>query len=446
MLELALIAALGFLGSFGHCVGMCGPIVVAFSLAAQPSQSSSELDPQSASESDHPSPEPPSQTDSRRWQQFRFHLLLNLGRLLSYALIGGAIGGIGSVLVAGGQMAGVGSPLRRSIALLTGSGLILLGLSQVAPQMMPRLPLLHPLKGALHHQLQRAMDATAQQQRWWTPALLGLAWGLVPCGFLYAAQIKAAEASSLVGGATVMMAFGLGTIPMMLGLGVSSAWLSRDRTSQLFRLGGWLTLLIGILTLMRTGDLMVDYSGHLSIFCLMLALIARPISRLWAFPLKFRRLLGVGSFFLAIAHTLHMLEHSWKWNPAVIRFMLPQHQWGVWAGIISLGLMLPLTLSSTNAAQKWMGRRWRSLHLLSIPALLLGGTHCILAGSTYLGSLSWEGRPLVSALALGGGVLVVLATRSRLFWQLLGIGRWYVAAGAPSVQAAQAAQSSKSCH
>ncbi|MEO0984472.1 MAG: sulfite exporter TauE/SafE family protein [Cyanobacteria bacterium J06639_14] len=408
MLELGLIAALGFLGSFGHCVGMCGPITVAFSLSTQ-----AEPDKAKAT------------TD--RWRQITFHVLLNLGRLLSYGLVGAAVGGLGSVLVAGGQVAGVGSLLRRTIALLTGGLLIFLGLRQVAPQILPKLPLLHPLQGALHGKLQQAMAYTSQKQQWWTPAFLGLAWGLIPCGFLYAAQIKAAETSSFIGGAVLMMAFGLGTLPAMVGLGVSSAWLSRDRKSQLFQLGGWLTLLIGVLTLTRTGDLMVDYTGHLSILCLALALIARPISKLWHQPLKFRRLLGVGAFVLAAAHTLHMLEHSWQWNPAAVRFMLPQHQWGMLAGGIGFALMVPLTLTSTDGAQRWLGRYWRSLHLLSILAILLAGLHCTLAGSSYLGNLQHQGRPLIHTLALGGALLSVLAVRSRLAWQLFQVEKWYVA-------------------
>jgi sulfite exporter TauE/SafE len=57
-----------------------------------------------------------------------------------------------------------------------------------------------------------------------------------------------------------MLAFGLGTVPMMLGVGVSTSVLSRDRRSQLRQLGGWVSLTIGLLLLLRTSD-MVDYTG-----------------------------------------------------------------------------------------------------------------------------------------------------------------------------------------
>lgn len=423
MLELGLIAAVGFLGSFGHCVGMCGPIAIAFSLTACSDDEA---------------------VDSSRLQQFWFHLGLNGGRLASYVLVGAAIGGLGSVLVAGGQMAGVGSGLRRGMALFTGTLLIGLGLRQVAPGLLPKLPMLHPLQGTLHDRLQRVMGHAAQSRRWWTPILLGLAWGLVPCGFLYTAQIKAAETSSLLAGAATMGAFGLGTLPMMVGLGTYSAWLSRDRTSQLFQLGGWITLLIGVLTLLRTGDLMVDYAGHLALLCLALALIARPISKLWRYPLRFRRLLGVGGFVLALAHTVHMLEHSWNWNPAAVRFMLLQHQWGMVAGAIALLLMVPLTFTSTDRAQRRLGTSWRSLHLLSIPAILLGGLHAIVAGSSYLGNLQVSGRPLLHSGLLAGGVLLVLAVRSPVVWRLCHLERWYTPARARPETAGR--QPTSRCH
>jgi DMSO/TMAO reductase YedYZ heme-binding membrane subunit len=146
---------------------------------------------------------------------------------------------------------------------------------------------------------------------------------------------------------------------------------------------------------------------------------------------------------LAFAHTLHMLEHSWNWNPAAVRFMLPQHQWGMLAGAIALALMVPLTLTSTNAAQRRLGKGWRSLHRLSIPALLLGGLHTIVAGSSYLGSLQIQGRPLLHTAILGGGILLVLAVRSPLIWKVLGLDRWYTPAQSQSV--APAPQPSHHC-
>lgn len=366
MLDLLLIASLGFLGSFGHCVGMCGPIAVAFSLSQT------------------------SKTSPSFRQQLWFHGLLNLGRLVSYALVGVAIGWVGSLFIAGGQLVGIGSVLRRGVSLFTGGLLIWLGLHQVG--LFPKLPLLNPMgQKSLHERLSSAMVKLSFQTQWWTPALLGMAWGLIPCGFLYTAQIKAAETGNLWRGGATMLAFGLGTLPMMLGVGISAARLSHDRRSQLFRLGGWITLAIGILILLRTGNTMTDYTGHASLFLLMLALIARPINRWWAAPLQYRRAIGVGAFVLAVAHTIHMLAHTWGWNLRAFEFMPPLHQLAIVMGGVGLGLLAPAAITSTDWAQRSLGAWWRKVHLLTVPAFVLCIAHSLLIGSHYLGQVpvSW---------------------------------------------------------
>ncbi|MBD2108290.1 sulfite exporter TauE/SafE family protein [Nodosilinea sp. FACHB-13] len=401
MLDLLLMASLGFLGSFGHCLGMCGPITVAFSL---------------------------SQTDSDRdrWQQVRFHLLLNLGRLASYALVGLMIGALGSVLVASGQMAGIGSPLRRGVALVTGLLLIWFGLAQISPGQVPKVPLLNPMaQASWHNRLSRAMQALSLNPQRWTPLLLGLAWGLMPCGFLYAAQLKAAETTDLWWGGATMLALGLGTLPMMLGVGVSTAWVSSDRRGQLFRLGGWITLLIGLLTLLRGSD-MIDFTGHGALVLLLLALIARPLSRLWPALLVYRRTLGVGTFVLSVAHVAHMVTMGW--NPAALPFLLPSLQAGGWSGMVAFGLMVPLALTSFNRAQASLGQHWRRLHLLIIPTFGLAVTHTLLLGSSYLGAFERSTRHWLAAAALVVLALLALLLRWRLFWSLLSLEKYYAPA------------------
>ncbi|OLP16199.1 ferric reductase [Leptolyngbya sp. 'hensonii'] len=401
MIELFLIMNLGFLGSFGHCLGMCGPLVVAFSLAN------------------------PGGTTTWK-QRLVFHSLLNLGRILSYILVGAGIGAVGSVLLAGGQLAGIDSILRQGLAILTGLLLIWMGLAQITPKGFPHLPILHPLlQGGLHHRLEHVMRGLSRQTYWWTPAFLGLTWGLIPCGFLYVAQIKAAETGEIHQGALTLLAFGLGTVPAMFGVGVSAASLSADRRSQLFRLGGWVTLTIGILTLLRTGA-MTDYTGHAALFCLMLALVARPISCLWPQPLRYRRLLGVGAFILAVAHSLHSLNHTLDWNLDAVNFLLPEHQWGIWTGLIALALMTPAVLTSHDRLINLLGKFWRLIHLLTMPALVLAVVHTALIGSHYLGNLEGTMATEVRTVFLGIGLLFVLLVRQRWFWFILRLEKFYV--------------------
>jgi uncharacterized protein len=401
VLDLLLVMTLGFLGSFGHCAGMCGPLAVAFSLSKQ--------------------------SEKATWQQnFAFQFLLNLGRLASYGLLGAAIGGVGSILFAGGQLAGIDSVFRQGMSLLTGILLIWFGFAQVKPNFLPHLPLLHPLtQGKLHQHLSSAMMQLSLKPQWWTPALLGIFWGLIPCGFLYAAQIKAAETGSFwVGGAT-MLAFGLGTLPVMLSVGVFTSALSADRRSQLFQAAGWVTIAIGVLSLLRTGE-MVDFTGYAALICLMLALVARPLSRIWSLPLRYRRVLGVGAFVLAIAHTAHTLEHTFAWNLSAVSFMIPLHQVSMFAGSLALVLMAPAALTSHDRWMKQLGNYWRRIHLLSIPALIFCGVHVVLIGARYLGGLEWYWQNYLQAGLLGIVVLGVLLVRSRQFWTLLSLEKFYV--------------------
>jgi sulfite exporter TauE/SafE len=401
MLDLLLIASLGFLGSFGHCLGMCGPITVAFAL----SQGSEKGD---------------------RWQSFRFHLLLNVGRLASYALVGIFIGSLGSVLVASGTMAGIGSPLRRGVAIVTGLLLIWFGLAQISPNQMPKVPFLNPMtQSGLHDRLTRAMQALSLNPQRWTPLLLGLAWGLIPCGFLYAAQLKAAETTNPWQGGATMLAFGLGTLPMMLGVGVSTGWVSADRRGQLFRLGGWITLMIGLLTVFR-GSGSVDLTGYGALICLALALIARPISQIWRSLLIYRRALGVAAFVLSIAHIGHMIIMGW--NPLALPFLLPSLQVGGWAGLVAFGLMMPLAMTSFDQAQRFLGYQWRRLHLLSLPIFVLVVAHTLLLGSSFLGGFERSLQNWLAAIALVTLALLALLLRWRRFWSLLSLEKYYATA------------------
>ena len=104
MLHLELILAVGFFGSFGHCMGMCGPLAAAFSLSQK---------------QDSP---------SKMRSQILFHLLLNAGRLFSYALVGALIGAVSSVAIASGQLAGSQSDFRQAIAIFTSVLLIWFGI------------------------------------------------------------------------------------------------------------------------------------------------------------------------------------------------------------------------------------------------------------------------------------------------------------------------------
>jgi uncharacterized protein len=383
LLDLFLLFSLGFLGSFGHCVGMCGPLAVALTLSQQESSKSNPL---------------------------FFSFYLNLGRVLCYGSVGAVLGGFGSLIIFSSQLAGVGSIFRQTIVVLTGLLLIWCGLNRIDPNLFPNIPIVQPLRSKLKDSLDRTMSRFSTGDRPWKAALFGVLWGLIPCGFLYIAQIKAIEAGDWWRGAATMLAFGLGTMPTMLVVGVSASRLSREKRSQLFRLGGWVTLLIGIITLFRS-DAMADVTGHGSLLLLVLALIARPLSPWWDKLLIYRRAIGVGSFILAVAHTAYMLDHSLSWNLSSIDFFIPQHRWGIWTGFIALVLMLPAAITSSDRLQKILGKNWRRIHLLCIPALILATFHSIAIGSSYLGELVLDWQNWSRTIFSIGSIAIVLLLR-----------------------------------
>ncbi len=384
MIDLLLMISLGFFGSFGHCASMCGSLAVALAIDSAPTE--------------------------RTWRQsWWFHGMMNLSRIISYSLGGAALGGVSAIIIASGQLIGISSQLRSIVALVGGLLLIWSGLGQVFPGEWP-LP--------SFWQTCRHSVNTAARQPW----ILGLLWGWMPCGFLYTAQLKAIESGSVSGGALTLLAFGLGTTPVMIGIGVFAGYFSLERRSQLRRAGGWIAILVGVITLGRSGD-SIDGTGYGAIICLMLALVARPISKLWPLLLSYRRLLGVGAVVLSIIHMLHMV-HGWDWNLAAVWFLLPGQQAGIAAGCSALLLLSPGMLTSFDRAQSYLGNNWRKLHLLSIPALLLATTHGILTGASYLGTVQVTVDGQARSISFLLVVFLVLLIRWR--WLVLYLGKFYV--------------------
>jgi uncharacterized protein len=212
---------------------------------------------------------------------------------------------------------------------------------------------------------------------------------------------------------------------MMLGVGGVAQGLSRDRRSQLFRLGGWVTLVMGLVTLLRTSE-MVDYTGSGALILLGLALVARPVAELWSGLLRYRRALGVGAFLLVLAHISHAVSHNFDWNLAAVTFMVPSQQWGLGLGIGSTVCMLPGAMTSFDGAMKFLGVYWRKLHLLALPALLLAGGHVLWSGSSYLGGFQMTPWNWGRVVCLNLGILVILLLRSSSVWKLIGLETRYV--------------------
>ncbi|MGC9940834.1 MAG: sulfite exporter TauE/SafE family protein [Verrucomicrobiota bacterium] len=172
-MELGLVFALGMLGSL-HCAAMCGPLMLAL-------------------------PTPPG--GAARFIIGR--IIYQLGRILTYAMLGVAAGIVGRSLFLIG--------LQRWLCVALGLA-VLAGffLSKTISLSAPVLRLVGKLKGAMSSQL--------QQRSYRSLTLLGMLNGLLPCGLVYVAMAGAASSGTIFSGVGFMALFGLGTVPAMLSI------------------------------------------------------------------------------------------------------------------------------------------------------------------------------------------------------------------------------------
>lgn len=213
---LSLVFMTGLLGS-AHCIGMCGGIVAALSLSMGRSGFKGML----------------------------FQLAYHAGRLTTYALIGLVLGWVGSmvVLTEGFQWVSRGI-LIGSDLLLIAAGLISAGLTgRRSPLEMEWLA---PT---------RLLGRGVAYLRRYPPELaalpIGLLFGLLPCGLLYAVALTAAQSAAPVQGALIMLCFGLGTLPALMLLGGAAGWLSQRGRRWMMRAAGLSVALMGLYQLVR---------------------------------------------------------------------------------------------------------------------------------------------------------------------------------------------------
>jgi sulfite exporter TauE/SafE len=184
-----LLASMLLLGiaSGVHCVGMCGGIVAAFS--AQPALLREK---------------------SFFWKR---QLAFNLGRVSTYAAMGGIAGTLGS---AGAWIAGASA---AQAALLVAANLLLILVGVHLSGLAAPLAKLELAGRPLWQRVQPLAVRLASAPTLPGAFGAGMAWGFLPCGLVYAALAAAVMAGSSTLGATAMLAYGLGTTPWLLGAG-----------------------------------------------------------------------------------------------------------------------------------------------------------------------------------------------------------------------------------
>jgi sulfite exporter TauE/SafE len=178
------IITIAFLGSFGHCIGMCGGIIIAYS--------STKIED--------------------KWQkpkQVLAHLIYSSGRISTYVVLGALFGYLGGVAMFNNLANGILLILAAVFMIL--SGLSLLG----------KIKFLTIIEHSLSNSTwyKDNFRQLLQQQTLFSFFILGMLNGLLPCGLVYFFAVTAASTGSALYGAFVMLLFGLSTAPALFSLG-----------------------------------------------------------------------------------------------------------------------------------------------------------------------------------------------------------------------------------
>lgn len=192
-----------------HCVAMCGGINL------------SQCIPQSEQR----------EGEGSRLASLRPSILYNLGRVISYTLIGGLVGALGSVVSFSGSAKGI-------VQILAGVFMVIMGLN-----MLNVFPWLRKLNPRMPKIFARKIQAEKNSN---SPLYVGLLNGLMPCGPLQAMQLYALSTGDPMRGAISMFLFSLGTVPLMFALGALSSILSKKFTAKVMTAGAVLVVILGV--------------------------------------------------------------------------------------------------------------------------------------------------------------------------------------------------------
>jgi sulfite exporter TauE/SafE len=168
-------------------------------------------------------------------------------KITSYVIVGLALGAIGSAFNLDG--------LRPYIMLVAGTFMIIMGLGMTgkfpwAARLTPRPPKF--LMTALSKTRRKAnADAETGESSIATPISFGLLTGLMPCAPLMAAQLAAAGTGSVLGGGVAMLAFGLGTAPLMLAFGTASSMMPKNLKKRMMSVLAIVVIMFGAMYLNR---------------------------------------------------------------------------------------------------------------------------------------------------------------------------------------------------
>lgn len=204
----AMLLIIGLLTSV-HCVAMCGGICL------------SQCTPKNMG----------GDGITNKHSALRPSILYNLGRVISYTIIGGIVGAIGSIVSFSGPMKGI-------VQILAGVFMVIMGLNML--NLFPGLRKFNPRMPKI---FAKKINAEKRSN---SPFYIGLLNGLMPCGPLQAMQLYALSTGNPLTGALSMFLFSIGTVPLMFAFGALSSLLSKKFTSKMMSVSAVLVVVLGV--------------------------------------------------------------------------------------------------------------------------------------------------------------------------------------------------------
>jgi len=184
-----------------HCVGMCGGIMLSQSISTE---------------------------NTNRFQAILPAILYNAGRVVSYTIIGGIVGALGSVL-------SLTLNMKAGLQIFAAVFMVIMGLNMAGFSMFRKLNLTLPC------------PTCSIKKKPKSPFIVGILNGLMPCGPLQTMQLYALGTGSAINGALSMFLFSLGTVPLMLTFGAVTGLLSKGYTKKILKFSGFLVILLGLI-------------------------------------------------------------------------------------------------------------------------------------------------------------------------------------------------------
>src|SRR5208337_4670675 len=224
-----LLFVVGLLTSL-HCIAMCGGIVLSQGIKRD------EADGTRPPEADSAQPAIPTAARLGLKERLLPSLLYNGGRIVSYTIIGGIVGALGSLFSLSTTLKGIMPVIAGAFMLFL--GVRMLGISPWLSRLKIRFP------GLGGGKIRFAASGRG-------PFVVGLLNGLMPCGPLQTMQVYALGTGSFLAGALSMFIFSLGTVPLLLGFGAISACLSAKFNRRMLVASGVLVMALGLVMFTR---------------------------------------------------------------------------------------------------------------------------------------------------------------------------------------------------